>query len=156
MGEIANGTTLEFKPESTQKITTITIGTSQVVTVEASKVSSNKNSTTVYPYKLQVDNSTESVTVENEDKQVVGYITIDGDNVTTEATLTDDDGFDTDEKLTFTFVDRYCTKATYKSSKWTYEWSTDNANSYATYSETCTVEALLNGTAKLDFITDKY
>ena len=155
LGEIADGTTLEFKPESTQKITTITIGTTQVVTVEARKMSNNGQSTSVYPYKLH-DNSTESVTVKNEDNQVVGNITIDSDNVTTAATLTDDDGFDTDEKLTFTFVDRYCTKATYSFRNWSYTWSADNTNGRATYSVTCTVEALLNGTAKLDFKTDKY
>ena len=144
--EISAGATLEFKPVGTiNKLPSLTISTSQAVTVQQeSFTSSGYWNTSVYPQKIN-NNGTESVTIALNGTTLNGStITIDRDNVTTGVTLSPDGGFSPTDVLTFTFSDKYVTNASYNwgSSNWTYTWSSNNA----TYKATCTIEQLLNGT----------
>ena len=133
LGEIDAGTTLQFTAEY-NKIKSITISNTQAVKVQ--KDSSR------YPqgiYNNGNENGTETVAV-NLNGVNVGTITIDKDNVTTGITLTNDEGFDSDDELTFTFSDKYY-----------YNYIIYQGWADATYEATCTVADLLNGNVTLNF-----
>ena len=142
-------------------ITKIPIPQGYDVTVERKLITNNNNnSTSVYPktlYNNNNNNGTISVKVTNSEDEEVGTIIINPNEVrSTNAELIYNDGFNLNELLTFTFKDIYCESGTYNryTGRWTPVWS-DN-DDLATYTATCTVEELLNGTAELDFLTDKY
>ena len=147
--EISAGATLEFKPiGEINKLTSVTISTSQAVTVQQESFTAYNSTTTVYPQKIYNNNNnngTESVTIALNGTTLNGStITIDRDNVTTGVTLSPNGGFSPTDVLTFTFSDKYVTNASYNynNRRWTYTWSTNND----TYKATCTIEQLLNGT----------
>ena len=127
LGEIDAGTTLVFTAQGEiNKLTRLEITTSQKVSVPKDN---NR-----YPQKIYNKGTEEvSVTLNGEN---VGRIFIDSDNVTSDAELVNNNGFNSDDLLTFTFSDRY------------YSWF--NWQGPATYTATCTVEELLNGVT-LDF-----
>lgn len=149
--EISAGATLEFKPVGTiNKLPSLTISTSQAVTVQQESFTAYNSTATVYPQKIYNNNNnngTESVTIALNGTTLNGStITIDRDNVTTGVTLSPNGGFSPTDVLTFTFSDKYVTNASYNWSnnnwRWTYTWSSDPD----TYKATCTIEQLLNGT----------
>ena len=112
---------------------TITVKTSIPVSIE---LVNDK-----YPQKIYnsgANNGTESVTVTLNSKNV-GTITINKDNVTSTATLTNTVSFADDDILTFTFQD-YSVKE-----------GSDKRDKYVTYTATCTVKELLSGTHTLQF-----
>ena len=134
--EISAGATLEFKPVGTiNKLTSLTISTSQAVTVQQTSYNNN------YYYPRSIYNgNTETVTIKlNGNVLNNSTITIDRDNVTRGVTLSPNGGFSPTDVLTFTFEDRYRTGR---------DWSSQDRK--APWTATCTVEELLNGTT-LDF-----
>ena len=129
----------------------ITIPTSQKVTVQQETYSAYGYwETNVYPQKIYNSGSNdgiETVTVTLNGSKNLGTITINKDNVISDVTLTDE--FDNNDELTFTFSDRFATNAEYDyyNWSWSYTWSAEDK----TYTATCTVGDLLNGTATLSF-----
>lgn len=151
--ELEDGTTLNFTKPKTE----IVIPTTQVVSVERRQFTSDRNSTNVYPNKLQTKNNgkeTVNVTVTRGSTtiaQSTNTVKIDKDNVTTGVTLTGN--FKNDDIITFTFTDSYPTGATYNyyNYNWSYTWSGSNA----TYTYKCTVEEFEQGVT-LEFTTDAF
>ena len=149
LGEIADGTTLEFKPESTQKITTITIPAGLKVEVPKDGSSNNR---LYYPkniYNEGGNDGTETVTVSFNNASET--ITINATSViyddSAEVSFTNVDGFELTARLTFTFEDQYCVGTSGSGQNRKPTWSTDrNQPLKDTYTATCTVEQLLNGT----------
>lgn len=93
-------------------------------------------------YNTGNNDGTESVTtIKLNNTTLTGSITINKDNVTEGTTIESDSGFNSDDVLTFTFSDKYCTGVSYRNNRWTPNYSTNNS----TYTATCTVEELLSG-----------
>lgn len=152
LGEIANGTTLEFKPESTQKINTITIPAGLSVKVQQD----GSNNRLYYPkniYNEGGNDGTETVTVSFNNASET--ITINATSViyddSAEVSFTNVDGFELTARLTFTFEDQYCVGTSGYGQNRKPTWSTNrNQPLKVTYTATCTVAELLNG-ATLEF-----
>ena len=130
LGALDNGTTLNFfAVGEIAKINNIEIKTTQVVTVQQDNYR--------YPYKIYNNgnnNGTEPVTITlNGSDTSIGEITINKDNVTKGVKI--DREFSSSDVLTFTFKDRY------RSSN---NWS--DKDNPVTYTATCTVGELFNGT----------
>ena len=126
--ELEDGTTLNF---ARYKTTTLTVYTTQKVTIEKS----NK----YYPqnvYNNGANNGTEEVIVKYNNTEV-GKIIINANNVTQQAQLTYNSGFEESGTLTFTFND--------KRRRTNGNWEDE------TWEATCTVTELLSGTYTLEF-----
>lgn len=150
--EISEGGALNFTVKGEiQKLKSITITTSQKVTVQQATVSYNYRNYSYYPKNIHNNNNsttarnngTESVTVTLNGVELTDEITIDPDNVTVGGQLEYDAGFSNDDVLIFTFSDNYAASRNNNRITW--------SNQPATYTATCTVEDLLNGTATLNF-----
>ena len=139
LGEIAEGTTLEFRAEGEiNKITKLEITTSQAVEVQTDNSRYPKNI-----YGTNGNNSgTESVTITLNGVELTDKITIDRDNVTKGISLENSSGFNNTDELIFTFNDY----------SWTGGWflGRDWSDNPVPYTFKCTVEQLLNGIT-LDF-----
>lgn len=141
LGEIAAGTTLNFvHVGDIQKITEIVISTAPTITVvtEGDKTNDKR-----YPKNIYNGNEvTVSVKLTNNSGKQLGEMKIQySQNKWTigNITLSNTDGFNFNETIYFTFNDYYYKK----NNSW-------NANTSAYYA-TCTLEALINGTANLSF-----
>ena len=131
-----------------EKITSITIGTDQIVIVQKDNDR--------YPYNIYTtngastgnnndnkNNGTEEVTIKLNGTSLSDIIKIDCDNVTEGVVLKNESGFNPEDVLTFEFNDNY----------WYYQWSIFGGTQEwrsTTYTARCTVAELLSGT-KLDF-----
>lgn len=140
--DIRDGKPLNFKAPAI-RIYEITIPETQEVSVQQTSYNSGWQTSYYYPRAINNGNS-ETVTIKlNGNVLNNSTITINRDNVTRGVILRPDGGFSPTDVLTFTFEDRYCTG----SNIWgELSWSSQTT----TWTATCTVEELLNGTT-LDF-----
>ena len=142
--EISEDGTLNFTVKGEiQKLKSITIPTTLEVTVQQENIWYNY----YYPFNIHND-GTESVTVSLNDNTLGSSgetITINSSKVTSGKTFSYPAGVGPDDVLTFTFTDKFATSLNYYNN--TINWSNENA----TYTATCKVGDLLNGTATLSF-----
>ena len=156
MGRIADGTTLEFNvdDESIQKITMITIPQGLNVKVQQDGTSNR------YYYPLNIynngaNNGLENVTVNYKSQSEI--ITINATSViynddSDVVSFTNNDGFELEDELTFTFDDQYCVGTSGSGNNRKPTWSTNKGQVLKdTYTAKCRVEDLLNSEYTLDF-----
>ena len=116
----------------------IPVGTN--VTVQTESFRNNFGwETNVYPRRLQESESQEvNVTLNIDGNDIeIGTITINRTQVTSGLVVVVPDGVDvdSDDTLTFSFNDKYCSNATYSNWNWTYTWSDEEQ----TYEGKCNV-----------------
>ena len=146
-----NGTTtLNFQTPFSKTIE-IPVGTNVTVPTQHISYNYNRYETDVYPQHLQESESQEvDVTLNIDGNDIeIGTITINRTQVTSGLVVVVPDGVDvdSDDTLTFSFKDNYCTDATYRMGSWTYNWSGEEQ----TYEGKCNVSDIGTNGFKITF-----